>query len=100
MASLEDHAIRRDRSFLVRRLEATVSVFVLALVLVLGFVAFLFGQNFWHWLSERWALAAGVDSFWIRLREPLTLALVFVSLVFLYRIGAGVKHPLRYLVHG
>lgn len=92
--------VEDSRSFVVRRLVGTVSVFVLALVLVFGFVAFLFGQNFWHWLSDRWELAAGVDLFWIRLREPLTLVLVFVSLVFLYRTGAGVKHPLRYLAPG
>jgi len=92
--------VKDERSFLVRRFEGTVSVFVLALVLVFGFVAFLFGQNFWHWLAERWAVAAGVDAFWIRLREPLTLLLVFVSLIFLYRVGAGVKHSLRYLAPG
>lgn len=88
------------RPFLKRRLLAVGSVLLLAALLVLSFLVFVFGEAIGHELGRRAAGAETFDAVWAALRDPLGLVLVVAGLLFIYRVGAGVRAGWRWLLPG
>jgi membrane protein len=92
--------VQDPRPFWQRRLISTVSVLLLALLMIGAALLFVFGGTIGHAITDGWLGGARVEQIWSWLRKPVGLFLVFLAILFLYRFGAAVHHRPRYLVPG
>lgn len=92
---------KRDaRPFLVRRLLAAGSVLLLVVMLVVAFFLFVFGEAIGREIGQEVGGAQTFDRVWSALQEPLGLVIATGTLLFIYRVGAGVRRGWRWLLPG
>lgn len=89
-----------SRPFLKRRLLAAGSVLLLVVMLILAVFLFIFGEAIGRQVGAEVGGAETFDRVWSALQEPLGLVVVTVTLLFIYRVGAGVRRGWRWLLPG
>lgn len=89
-----------DRPFLTRRLLAAGSVLLLVAMLVVAFFLFVFGEAIGRQVGEEIGGAETFDRIWTALQAPLGSILATATLLFIYRVGAGIRRGWRWLLPG
>lgn len=92
--------VKDERPYWLRRLMGALSVLLLSVMLVLGFLLFLFGESISRLLGQVTGGEDQASTIWTILRQPLSLLLVFGALVLMYRFGAGMQHQWRWFLPG
>ncbi len=88
------------RPFLVRRALAAGSVLILVVMLIVSVFLFIFGEAIGRQIGQEFGGEETFARVWNALQEPLGLVVVTATLLFIYRVGAGVRRSWRWLLPG
>lgn len=88
------------RPYWLRRLMGSLSILLVAVLLVVGFLLFTFGEAISRFLSDATVGSETGATIWKLLQQPFALVLVFLALLLMYRYGAGMRLGWRWFVPG